>query len=171
MRKTLRKIWNGIVWCLIVIMLTFAALLLIPRAAGMRLYAVRTGSMEPAIPTGSLVVLKPTGGETLAPGQVITFREADGSVVTHRIVSIDAAGSITTQGDANNTPDLATTTAANVIGRVVFHIPAVGTVCEWVETRNGILTITAVLILLLLAVFLPEIFAADGKKKEKNTKE
>ncbi|MCI2047594.1 MAG: signal peptidase I [Faecalibacterium sp.] len=169
MRRTLHKIWNGIVWCLIVVMLVFAALLLVPRAVGMRLYAVRTGSMEPAIPTGSLVVLKPTGGTALAVGDVITFRKADGSVVTHRIVSIDEAGNIATQGDANNTPDLTTTMANAVIGKVAFHVPAVGAVCEWVETKTGILTITAILILLLLAVFLPEVFAADDQRKGKNT--
>lgn len=160
----IRKIANGITWVLVAVMLGFAALVLGPRAAGMQTYAVLTGSMEPTIPTGSLVYVQQVGAGELAVGDVITFRLQSGAVVTHRIQAIDAAGNFTTQGDANNAADMAAVTAPQVLGRVRFHIPCLGAVCELIKTPAGILAVTAVLILLLLAVFLPEILAEDGKK-------
>jgi signal peptidase len=119
--------------------------------------------MQPAIPAGALVYTEQVQAGQLKQGDVITFRQGSGAVVTHRIVSIDEEGNITTKGDANNVEDQATITAAQVIGRVKFHLPVLGALCEWFKTRTGILTVTGVLIVLILSVFLPEIFSHNGR--------
>jgi signal peptidase len=67
---------------------------------------VYTGSMEPAIPVGSVVVIKPANPETLKVGDIICFKtEAESpKTVTHRIIGITSQGFIT-KGDANEDPD------------------------------------------------------------------
>jgi signal peptidase len=78
-------------------------------------YAVRTGSMQPTIPSRSAVVVDPG---TYRVGQVISFVHR-GEVITHRLVAEDAAGRLTTQGDANDRPDPWQLRRADVIGGVV----------------------------------------------------
>lgn len=70
--------------------------------SGIRCYAVLTGSMEPVLPVGSLLVVVPMSFDELKVGQDITYKTAGGTV-THRIVAIDqAARTVTTQGLTNN---------------------------------------------------------------------
>lgn len=100
--------------------------LALPRLLGYQAYAIVSGSMEPAIPTGSLVYAKPVEPRALAPGNVVVFY-ANATPVTHRVVENDTAnGTLTTQGDANAAPDLAPVSYYNVIGRVAFHLPLLG---------------------------------------------
>ena len=48
--------------------------------------------MEPALPYGSLAVVQATDGGKVAPGDVITYRDHRGLLVTHRIVATAPGG-------------------------------------------------------------------------------
>src|SRR5437899_958522 len=77
---------------------------LAPRA-NVQLFIVGGGSMEPAIPVGSLVIVSPIDAMTVVPGEVVTIRATNGVVVTHRVIRIlDLADGrfFQTQGDAND---------------------------------------------------------------------
>lgn len=163
-----RKILNIATWAVAATLLLFAGALLLPRAAGLETYAVLTGSMQPAISAGSLVYTEKVQRQELAVGDVVIFQMASGTVVTHRIAAIDKGGNFTTKGDANNVPDMAPVAPSQVIGRVKFHLPVLGTVCEALKTRTGILAASGVLIVLILSVFLPEIAACDKKSGKKS---
>ncbi len=80
-----------------------------------RLYAVQTGSMSPAIPSRSMVLVE-LGVYEL--GQPITFNH-DGSPITHRYVGKNIDGTLVTKGDANDTPDATGVKPADVVGGVV----------------------------------------------------
>ncbi|MEM2111922.1 MAG: signal peptidase I [Candidatus Bathyarchaeia archaeon] len=69
-------------------------------------YPVYTGSMEPAIPVGSIDVIKPVNPETLKISDIVCFKlESESSLtVTHRIIDITSQGFIT-KGDANEDSD------------------------------------------------------------------
>lgn len=45
----------------------------VPRVMGMQSYAIISGSMEPAYPTGSLVYAEPAEGAALQAGDVAAF--------------------------------------------------------------------------------------------------
>ncbi|MCJ7560827.1 signal peptidase I, partial [Candidatus Bathyarchaeota archaeon] len=79
---------------------------------------VYTGSMEPAIPVGGIVVIKPVDSETLKTGDIICFQLSEDTSVTHRIVNITDGG-LVTKGDANDGPDQWTVKKENVIGKVI----------------------------------------------------
>ena len=126
-----------------------AAVLLILLLLGIRPYVVETGSMEPAIPAGSLSFVDHRARlEEVRAGDIIAFRKGD-LLVTHRAVSVDPAG-ITTRGDANNTEDAsAKVTEENFVGKTVFWVPWAGRVLRRLRTLPGKLALAGFLLLFL----------------------
>lgn len=98
----------------------------VPRVLGMQPYAIVSGSMEPAYPTGSLVYAKPADGADLRSGDVAAFWRGE-DVIVHRVEENDAAeGELVTKGDANAETDVRPVPYQHVLGRVVFSVPGVG---------------------------------------------
>lgn len=110
---------------------------------------VTTGSMEPALPAGAMVIARAQGD--YAVGDVISFRQ-DGGVVTHRIVEETAEG-YRTAGDANNVGDDETVPREAVLGRVVVCLPWAGGLLMALREPVGILLLAAGGAML---IFLPE---------------
>ena len=108
------------------------AAVVVPRLAGATPYTVLTGSMSPAYPPGTLVVVRPAEAEDLAIGDVVTYqlRSGESTTVTHRIVGIgwNAEGEkiLTTQGDANSVPDATPVRPVQVRGELWYAVPWVG---------------------------------------------
>src|ERR1700712_5197156 len=75
----------------------------VPRAAGWRSQVVLTGSMQPRIAPGDLVLAAPVARGELKPGRVVLFRDPvrPGRTIVHRVVRYDDNGNIVTKGDAN----------------------------------------------------------------------
>ena len=96
---------------------------------GFMMFRVVTGSMEPEIPTGALLIAKETPIETIQMGDIVCFRTrlADiwGKIVTHRVVGITESpiGSILleTKGDANLASDIFLVDQSNFVGKVVWY--------------------------------------------------
>lgn len=107
----------------------------VPSVFGFSVLQVSTGSMEPEIETGSVIVVKRTDIESLKKGDVISFystdKNIDGKVNTHRIEKIEyTVGTtrepiFTTKGDANALVDNEKVYSANVIGKVVYDLGTV----------------------------------------------
>lgn len=112
----------------LVLVLVILACLPVPLAhlCGYEMYNVISGSMEPAIPVGSAVYVKPVQPAEVQPGDVIAFYSG-GSVVTHRVVENDPTqSSFVTKGDANAQPDLNPVRYSELIGRIQYHLPVLG---------------------------------------------
>jgi len=69
---------------------------------GLRMYTVKTGSMEPTIKPGDYIIIKSSSKYKL--GDIVTYKNDKDEYITHRIVAINK-DIIVTQGDANNTID------------------------------------------------------------------
>lgn len=123
-----------------------------PSVFGYRIYAVLSGSMNPAFNTGSLIFVQPADPESIEPGDVITFRSSSGGdlLTTHRVVEIERGEELRfiTRGDANNTDDPNPVPAAHVVGRVHGSVPYLGYLMGFARTRQG----------LVLLVFAPAVF-------------
>ena len=129
--------------------------LTVPKFLGMDSYSVISGSMEPAIPTGSLVYSKYQDPETIEAGDVIVFNDAvlagetmgDIPVVSHRVVKNDEANQeFVTKGDANKQEDMAPIPYNNLIGKVIFHIPVLGRLDIVFATMSGKLAMIAAIL-------------------------
>jgi len=94
--------------------------------------------MEPAIPVGSIVVIKPVDPETLKIGDIICFKLSEPTSITHRIINITDEG-FTTKGDANEDPDQWTVKKENVIGKLILTIPYFGYIGYFVRTPIGLI--------------------------------
>ena len=166
-----KRICNGISTLLLVVLLAVAAVLLLPLLLGYKEMAVLSGSMEPGIPVGSIVYVKPMEAQALQPGDVCTYRLPDGvTYVTHRVVSTDpAAKTLVTQGDANDAPDGAIA-FSQVLGRSDFHLPLLGYITMTLRTPTGILVGCGLLVVILLVNFIPMILAAGEEEKKAKSK-
>ena len=112
----------------------------VPRFAGIEQYVVISGSMEPAIPVGSMVYSAQTDPSTLEAGDIIVFysNEAGSTPVTHRVVENHVAdGEIITKGDANAQNDMSPVIYANVLGKLVLHVPMLGYIAAPLGTMMG----------------------------------
>lgn len=126
------------------LMLGVAGLLvgsMLPIPGNIELKIVKSGSMEPTIPTGSLVVVKPTSNYGI--GDVITFGADTRTQIptTHRIIGFEADSGgrsvYRTQGDANEDLDANPVQRGEVIGKVVFHLPYVGFILDFARQPLG----------------------------------
>lgn len=172
-RDMLKKICNFLTTILILILLAMAIILIAPRLMGYQSLAVLSGSMEPEISVGSIVFTKETDPAGLEVGDVITYRLSGNTLVTHRVIEHDTvAEQLITQGDANEVADTAPVAYANVVGKVAMHVPLLGYLSIYIKTPLGIAAICGFLIVLILLVFLPEIFSPEeeSEKKEKKKK-
>ena len=133
---------------LIICAVTVAAVFLIfyrpVSLAGDTLYEpVYTGSMEPAVPVGGLVVIKSVNPETLREGDIICFRLSESTSVTHRIINVTDEG-FRTKGDANEDPDQEIVEKENIIGKVIFTIPFIGYLGYFVRTPTGFILLIVI---------------------------
>lgn len=164
-----KKICNFLSTIVLVVLLAAAAVILVPMLLGYKEMAVLSGSMEPTIPVGSLVYVKPVEASMLEAGDVCTYYLSDGETfVTHRVMSIDPdAQTLVTQGDANESPD-GDIQFSQVYGRADFHLPYLGIVIQNIRTPVGIMSICGVVMLVILLNFIPAIIdAAEDEKKQK----
>ena len=114
---------------------------------------VYSGSMEPRIPVGSLVITKPVPPRSVKVGNVITFRDpyVAHKLVTHRIVRIvkrpNRPLAYRTKGDANSVRDPWLIELPNDVGRFKLAVPYVGYGLVYAHTRE-----VRTLVILLIAV-------------------
>lgn len=122
-------------------------------------FVIRGGSMEPAIPLGSLVLATSVPTEELRPGDTVTIRAENGVVVTHRVVDVidqNGARFLRIRGDANKTPDPALVPSSAVVGRVATVLPVAGYLVAMMSTPTGLLSLGSLLAALMIAIWLIE---------------
>jgi signal peptidase len=129
-------------------------------AAGYELFSIRSGSMEPSMPVGSLTFVA-TGESMPEVGDMAAFRLPSGIVVTHRVVEVidgDSGRFLRTRGDANAKPDPALVPSSAVVGVVAFHVPLLGFLLALLGMPIGVVTILSVAGTLITAIWLLEEF-------------
>ena len=184
MSKTFKKIWNLITTLIVIAAVLLAVLLVGVRLAGLQVFTVLSGSMEPTYHTGSLIYVKKVDAAKLSEGTVITFMLDEDTVATHRIVGVvpdeDEPGVVRyrTKGDANEAEDGSLVHYKNVIGTPVFSIPKLGYLANYIQHPPGTYVAVSAGAAVLLLMFLPELIGmmrGDGEEdkppKEKAPRE
>ncbi|WP_323749079.1 signal peptidase I [Curtobacterium sp. VKM Ac-2884] len=114
-------------------------LIVIPKATGSMPLTVLTQSMEPTLPPGTLLVVRPTAVDDIEVGDVVTYQIVSGqpAVISHRVVSVSSssngARTFVLKGDNNAKTDPRPVTAAQIRGVVWYSIPEVGVVNQLVN--------------------------------------
>lgn len=163
----MKKIINTITSVLVALVVTFAVMLVVVRVAGIDVYTVISGSMEPTYHVGSLIFVKPTQTSEIEVGDVITFNLSGSIPATHRVIRIDAENSsFYTKGDSNDIEDRNPVKFSDVIGTPVFTIPYAGYVVTFIQSAQGIYTIIGIGALLVLLSVLPGLISDKSKEKQ-----
>lgn len=176
--KPIKILGEGIAVLLVVLILFVAAATFFSaREApfGWRVFVVQSGSMEPALRVGGLVLTKPESA--YEAGEVVTFlskpsatlRDPAGTI-THRIAAVseqDGEVLYKTKGDANQGADNEPVAAAQVLGKVVFSLPYLGYVVGFTRTQTGFIILILVPAILIVFGELVNIWKEVEKMAEK----
>lgn len=144
------------------------ALLLLP-LTGTSSYIVLSGSMEPAVPTGSLCLLNTRAAYSrIEEGDIIAFAVSGETMAAHRVIRVTEEG-METKGDANEYSDGIRVREDNFRGKVVFTIPYAGRLIRPLQSKKGrILGFTGLLACFLINLLLPEQPGWKGEPYEKH---
>lgn len=167
----IRNILYGIMYAVLIIIMVYNISLIAqsilkpnktPSFLGVKTYVIISGSMEPNIEIGDIVVVK--AEENLDIGDVISYRKGQ-SVITHRITQINKNenGEIEyrTQGDNNNVEDEESIKPSNIEGKVIKIVPKLGKVTLILQNK--------VIIIFIFIIFY--IYVSRNYKKNKKVNE
>ena len=160
-----------------------------PVIKSIRSYVVMSGSMEPKIPVGSVIIVKntsapatpvvsplSTGTQKELPlykaGDVISFHR-NGTIVTHRIVSADTTGAAVayrTKGDANDSVDSEVVPQDQIIGKTIKNVPSIGKLIVFLKTPLGFLLCILIPGFSYIAMELKNMFTEIQKSVEEKYK-
>ena len=167
MRENINKILKTISTLLVAVMVILALLLVGPRAVGMQVFVVLSGSMEPTYQTGSVIYVKEIDPMTLKEGDPVTFRAAEDTIVTHRIIEVIPDDEnpnnkyFRTKGDANEVEDGGVTACDYIVGKPVFTVPQLGYLAAYIQEPPGMYIAVSVAAAMMLMVLLIDSFTED----------
>jgi signal peptidase I len=138
--KQILKIIYSVFVAFIVLVAALLIVSVLPITGNFKVLTVISGSMEPAIKLGSVVVVKPAAEYKV--GDVITFGPYSKikPPTTHRIYEIKSIGgqpAYVTKGDANNAPDARGIQSTDIVGKVLFDVPYVGYAVDFAKKPIG----------------------------------
>ena len=157
-------------WAIGAFCMALLAAVALPNAIGMRSFTVMSGSMEPTIHVGDVVIDKKISPLDARPGDVVTFSDPTGRkrLITHRIRSLRVQGNtvrVVTKGDANDAVERWTVPADGRIGRVELRVWKLGYPLVYAHSRFGLIALVALPALLLCLVELRKIWASPPREK------
>ena len=149
----LRLAARAAAWALLGTGLGLLAAVAVPLLFGMRPLTVLSGSMEPAVGTGDIVVVEKIEPRATRVNDIVTFRDPKSSrLITHRVRAIRARRgelTFTTKGDANNAVERWKLSSEGDLSRVSYRVPVLGYVLSWTRTQAGRLAVFVIPLLLL----------------------
>lgn len=152
------------------VLLTLVVVALIPTVSAWSSYVLRTGSMEPSISTGDVVLAEPFAAGTRVPvGRVMIFTPPFATpgheTLVHRVVESLGDDTYVTAGDANRSTDVDPVPAANFRERPVICVPFVGLPLLWMSNR-ALLPVGVWLLLTMAAFYLAAPRAARRRRRD-----
>ncbi|MFB6311158.1 MAG: signal peptidase I [Salinirussus sp.] len=171
--RALHYLRRGVGLTLLVLVLALVAVfaaIAVPQLVGAeRSYVVLSGSMEPTLEPGDVILVDEVDVEAVEKGQIVTFADGQG-VTTHRVVDVvrDGEPALRTQGDTNPEPDPGLVTNDQLVGRVMtiggtpIVIPYAGHLVEAARTQLGIYALVLIPLTLLI---LNEVYTRLGRSE------
>jgi len=162
-----------LVFTVVVLFMAVAMFIYLAPHLGWRVSAVLSGSMEPELKVGSLVVTCPVEPETIVVGDIITFRPVSvgENMVTHRVIGIGQGSSLyfETKGDATDKPDPFTVPAQNLVGKICFHVSYWGYFTEFLKTPFGFLFAVVIPGIAIITIYVGSVWRALGGRSKQES--
>lgn len=143
---------------------------ILPITGNYKFLVVQSGSMEPAIKMGSVVIVKPADDYQI--NDVITFvnPKKRQELISHRIVDLEVSEGTTSyivKGDANEDPDARKVARNEIVGKILLNIPYLGYAVDFAKKPLGFASIIIVPATIIIFDEMKKIFKEMKKKKEK----
>lgn len=178
MKKVIKTLKIGVIIILAIIFMMLLTIFIkgqvneekYPDLFGYKSMIVLSGSMEPTIMKGDLIIVKKANSNYLKAKDIIAFRNKDKTITSHRIIKVDKIDSklyFKTKGDNNNTMDEDVVVAKDIEGIYVSRIPELGNFLMYIQTIQGFITVT----MFLLLIFSIYYFISSKIEKKKNKEE
>ena len=173
------------IWALSLVITVIAVIcVIIPAVTGtLQFLIVLSGSMNPLMQPGDMVVVRTMSPDDVRVGDVITFHDPAGTenvIVTHRAIGIeeeDGIINIHTKGDANEDVDTYTVTSDDVIGEMIFVIPFFGYALDRAKGKLTFILLVVLPSLLIVAdelrkimIYSNPVLARKTNREEKKKK-
>jgi len=157
------------------VLLVGALVIVIPNLAGAMPLTVLTSSMEPGLPPGTLVVVKPIDTNDIALGDVITYQIESGKlgVITHRITGItnssDGSRTFTLKGDNNDVADELQVIPVQVVGKLWYSVPWIGNVSNYVngDGRSWVAPVVAIALFIYAGFMIMSGIVSSAHKRKR----
>lgn len=175
----IKKVINTCIYIIFIPILLYNIILIVkaitnpketPSVLGIKTYVIVSGSMEPNLNIGDIVIVKSIKNreENIKVGDIISFRKGQ-SVITHRITNIEKDENgilrIATKGDNNNTEDDGRILINNIEGKVVQKIPKIGYVTILLQDK-----IIIIIVFIIAYGYIVHLEKRKNKRKERNLK-
>ncbi len=169
-----KMIGNVLYWVFIVFVL-FAVVLLVFSSfnipGSLKLYVVKSGSMEPAIKMGSLVIVGEA--DEYKVDDIVTFSSITDAreTTTHRIIEVIESEPVTTyrtKGDANDVADSFMINKGRIIGKAKLAIPFLGYLTAFVKTWPGLIILIIIPATIIIYEEVQKIIKEVKKRGQKN---
>jgi signal peptidase len=164
----------GLSWGVLGLVVGLAAILIfVPAAAGATPLTVLTSSMEPHLPPGTFIVVRPTPIADIHIGSVMTYQIESGKpdVITHRVVEVrsESNGSVSfiTKGDNNDEADPNPVIPEQVKGTLWYSVPYIGYLATALngQSRSWLVPVAGVGLLLYAAIMVVSGLVARARKR------
>lgn len=153
-RRTKRLVLGGLLNLAALLGLLMISLTVYAATHHLHPLVVRSGSMEPLIPTGGMVLVQTIPAAAVRVGDVVAVKRPDGVTVTHRVQSLSRSGDLAQlvlKGDANKAKDPDPVTVATA-GRLVWSAPLIGRLAAWSASARGGFALGCVVTAVLLSL-------------------
>lgn len=168
MERKLARLFNWTGIAVMVLLIIICIPFTIPKLFGLKLFEVKTESMEPVYPVGSVIYVRNVEAAEVAEGDAITYTLGTDTdlVMTHRVIAIsEEEQTFITKGDANEAEDAEPVKFSRLIGKPVFCISGIAAIAGFMNSENG----TKMIILAFLVVLILWLSADVLKKREKKS--
>lgn len=168
MKKVIGRILSVTGAIIMVLLILVCLPFTLPKLFGIQLYEVKTASMEPEYPVGSVVYVKTASFDEISVGDVVTYTLGTDTdlVMTHRVMEIDQEEQcFITKGDANPVEDADPVSFSRVVGKPVCCIEKIAVLSNFINSALGIKVIVIIFILVLaMWLIVDQLKKTDHKK-------
>lgn len=156
-KKRTKKIVKFIILIILIVLFIVNLILSIEEEKhifGIYMFNIVSESMEPTFYKDDLAVVKSCNTEELKEGDIITFKQED-RVISHRIEDITKEkGEVKfiTKGDNNEVEDKEPVDMKNIYGKVVFVIPKVGKIVNYIQNVRGFVNVCILIVIICILI-------------------
>lgn len=180
--KVFKIIYGLFKFIIIAVLVLYIAFLAIQRFSnnssimGYRVFTIATGSMEPELAVGDVILISEEDAADLKIKDIITYESkaqgSEGMLITHRIININnESKEITTKGDANNVED-PIITSDQVYGKVVYKFVLISMLTKLVRNKFGFYFLVFIPLIVVIFLEIADFFTqAKDEEDEEETSE